>query len=164
VTLEQIREVAKISDYQRRIRELRNDEGMQIRSHNDRHDLKPGEYILVSLERDPVVARGISPQLRNEIFERNGYTCQLCGAGARDPDPFNPSRKLRLHIDHIVPKSQGGTDDKENLRVLCSACNQGRSNIQTPSEDAMNLLARIRRQSRAVQREVYEKLKAFFGD
>jgi hypothetical protein len=164
VTTRQIREVAEISDYQRRIRELRDEEGMQIRSHIDRHDLKPGEYILETLERLPAIERSISPQLRSEILERNGYTCQLCGAGPGDPDPYNPSRKVRLHIDHIIPISQGGTDDKNNLRVLCSTCNQGRANIQTPTEDARNILARIRRASRQVQHEVYDALKKTFGD
>ena len=162
VRTHKLRKVAGISEYARRIRELRDEEGMQIRSHVDRHDLKPGEYVLESLQRIPTLGRGMSPQLRNEILERNGYTCQLCGAGPGDPDPFNPSRKVRLHVDHIVPRSQGGTNDKDNLRVLCSACNQGRSNIQTPSETARNILARIRRASRTVQKEVYESLKRTF--
>lgn len=162
LTTHQLAKIAKISDYQRRIRELRNEEGMLIRTHIDRHDLKPGEYMLEALTRCPVLGRGISPQLRTEILERNGYTCQLCGSGAGDPDPFNPGRKLRLHIDHIVPHSQGGTDDRSNLRALCSACNQGRSNIETPSESAMNLLARIRRCGRSVQQEVYQALKRTF--
>jgi len=162
VNTQEIRKVAGISEYARRIRELRDQEGMQIKSHIDRGDLKPGEYILESLERLPAVSRRISPQLRNEILERNGFTCQLCGAGAGDPDPFNPGRKVRLHIDHIKPLSQGGTNDKTNLRVLCSACNQGRGNIQLASETARNLLARIRRNPRAVQREVYEALKSRF--
>lgn len=159
VTTQQLREIGGISEYARRIRELRNEEGMQINSHVDRHDLRPGEYVLESLERIPAIERSISPQLRTEILERNGYTCQLCGAGPGDPDSFDPHRKVRLHIDHLVPISQGGTDQKDNLRVLCSSCNQGRSNIQTPSEDAKNLLARIRRAPRAVQREVYNALK-----
>lgn len=162
VTTNQLSEVAGIRDYQRRIRELRNEEGMQIHSHVDRHGLKPGEYILESLERMPVIARGISPQLRNEILERNGFTCQLCGAGPLDIDPYDPKRKARLQVDHLVPISQGGTDDRENLRVLCSTCNQARSNIQMPNETALNLLARIRRTSRAVQREVYEALNRSF--
>jgi hypothetical protein len=156
--------MAGISEYARRIRELRDEEGMQIKSHIDRHDLKPGEYVLESLERIPVIGRTISPQTRNEVLERNGYTCQLCGAGPGDPDPFNPNRKIRLHIDHIIPKSQGGTDDKENLRVLCSACNQARANIQTPSESALNIVARIRKAGRGVQQEVYELLKRSFGE
>ena len=162
VTTHQIREVAGISEYARRIRELRNEEGMQILSFKDRADLKPEEYILISKKRLPAIARGMSPQLRNEILERNGFTCQRCGATANDPDPFNPDRKLRLHIDHIVPISQGGDDSRENLRVLCSACNAGRGNLQTPTESARNLLARIRRAPRAVQKEIYEILKRNF--
>ena len=162
LTTQQIREVASISEYGRRIRELRDQEGMQIKSHVDRGDLKPGEYILETLERKPTLGRGISPPLRNEILERNGFTCQQCGAGPGDQDPFNTSRKVRLHIDHIKPLSQGGTNDKDNLRVVCSACNQGRSNIQTPSESVLNILARIRRLPKASQQEVYEKLRKKF--
>ena len=162
VNTRQIRKVAKISEYARRIRELRDLEGMQIKSHIDRHDLKPGEYVLENLERTPVISSGISIQMRNEILERNGYTCQLCGNGPGDPDPFNAGRKIRLHIDHVIPKSQGGTDKKDNLRVLCSICNQSRSNIQSPTETARNILARIRRTPRAVQREIHEILKRSF--
>ncbi len=163
VTTQEIGDVAGISDYARRIRELRDEEGMQIRSHVDRHDLKPGEYILVGLERSPSIERGISPQLRSDILERNGFTCQLCGAAAGDTDPFNPARKVRLHIDHIIPISQGGTNDRNNLRTLCSACNQGRGNIRTASEGAKNILARIRREPRNVQKEIFEALQRQFN-
>lgn len=163
VTTQQISEIADISAYARRVRELRNEEGMQILTHKDRHDLKPGEYMLENLERTPIAEGRISTGLRTEILERDGFTCQLCGAGPGDPDPFNPNRKVRLHVDHIVPASQGGTIDKDNLRVLCSTCNEGRSNIQTPSESTRNILARIRRLPRASQREVYEVLMRSFG-
>jgi len=162
VTTQKIRRVAGISEYARRIRELRDEEGYQIKSHVDRGDLKPGQYILETLELKPVVARTISPQLRNEILERNGFTCQQCGAGPGDADPFNPHRKVRLHVDHILPISQGGTDDKDNLRVLCSACNQGRSNVQPPSDTALNIIAKIRKLPKSEQKEVYEMLKRKF--
>lgn len=162
LSTQRLAEVADISEYARRIRELRDEEGMQIKTHTDRAYLRPDEYILEGLERTPVLGQGISPQLRTDILERNGYTCQLCGAGAGDPDPYNRNRKVRLHVDHIVPKSQGGTDEQKNLRVLCSACNQGRSNIQTPSESALNILARIRKAPQAVRREIYEALRSTF--
>lgn len=162
LTTRQLRKVAGISEYGRRIRELRDEEGFQIKTHIDRADLKPGEYILETPERTPVIARTISPQLRNEILERNGFTCQLCGAGPGDTDPFNPHRKVRLHVDHIVPISQGGTDDKENLRVLCSACNQGRANVRQPSETALNIVAKVRKLSKSEQKEIYEILKRKF--
>lgn len=162
VTTQQVRKVAKISEYARRIRELRELEGMQIKSHIDDPRLKPGQYILETLDRLPALGIAISLQKRNTILERNGYTCQLCGAGAGDPDPLYPGRKVRLHIDHILPQSQGGTDDDDNLRVLCSTCNQSKSNIQTTSEPTLNLLARIRKAPRAIQKEVYLALKKTF--
>lgn len=162
VSTQELSEVARINQYARRVRELRDDEGMQIKSHLDRHDLKPGEYVLETLDRAPLVSKGIQPSLRQVILDRNGYTCQTCGAGPGDLDPFNPHRKVRLHIDHILPKSHGGTDDKNNLRVLCSTCNQAKGNIQPASESTKNLLARIRRAPRIVQEEVFERLKQKF--
>jgi len=164
VTTNQISDVAGIRDYQRRIRELRDEEGMQIRSHVDLVTLKPGEYLLETLDRMPAIERSISPQLRSEILERNGFTCQQCGSAAGDPDPYNPGRKVRLHVDHIVPISQGGTDDRDNLKALCSTCNQGKHNIQAPSETALNILARIRKLPRSNQKEIYETLKKSFAE
>lgn len=158
----QLRKVAGISEYGRRIRELRDEEGFQIKTHIDRTDLKPDEYLLETLIQKPVISRSISPQLRTEILERNGFTCRHCGAGPGDPDPFNSQRKVRLHIDHILPISQGGTDEKDNLRVLCSACNQGRSNVQAPSETSLNIIAKIRKLPESKQKEVYEILKKKF--
>ncbi len=49
LTTKRIRKVAAISEYARRIRELRDEEGYQIKSHLDRPDLKPGEYVLETL-------------------------------------------------------------------------------------------------------------------
>ena len=85
VNTAQIARVANIHDFQRRIRELRNDEGMQILSYRDRHDLKPNEYILASLERLPRFTHKIDKAQRARILERNGLTCQMCGVTAGDP-------------------------------------------------------------------------------
>lgn len=164
VTTNQISDIAGIRDYQRRIRELRDEEGMQIRSHIDLVSHKPGEYVLETLDRLPAIARSISPQLRTEILERNGFTCQQCGAAASDPDPYNSARKVRLHVDHVIPISQGGTDERDNLRALCSTCNQGKQNIQTLTENALNILARIRKTPRSTQREILDALKRSFGE
>jgi len=48
------------SEWGRRVRELRDEQGYDILSHKDRTDLKPGEYILVSTKRRPAFKRGIS--------------------------------------------------------------------------------------------------------
>src|SRR6267154_470138 len=54
VTTQQISSEAGIIAHARRVRELRDDEGMQIRTHKDREGLKPGQYLLESLESKPV--------------------------------------------------------------------------------------------------------------
>jgi hypothetical protein len=47
---DELREVAGVSEWARRIRELRGEEGYRILTHADRADLKPGQYLLL----DPV--------------------------------------------------------------------------------------------------------------
>lgn len=164
VTSDQIRAEAGISEWARRVRELRDEEGMQILSHNDRDDLKPGEYTLFTLEPRPVIARAIGDKLRKQILERNGYTCQVCGAAASEESLCEPGKRCRLQIDHIVPISQGGTDDEHNLRAVCVWYNKDKSNLKVPtSRDAISALALIRRQPRNVQLEVYQFLAKKFS-
>lgn len=59
------------------------------------------------------------------MFDRNGLTCQMCGAVTGESHPYDPTRKTRLHIGHIIDKSVGWTDDPANLRAICSVCNEG---------------------------------------
>ena len=53
----------------------------------------------------------IPDALRWEIWERDNFTCQHCGA------------RSYLCIDHIVPESKGGSLDPANLQTLCRRCN-----------------------------------------
>lgn len=140
-----LREVAGTSEWARRVRELRNEEGMNIVTHNDRSDLKIGEYLLVDVKPLPSFGRTISKETRAYILDRNGFTCQMCGAAAGEPHPYDQNRKTRLHIGHIVDKSMGGTDDYSNLRAICSVCNEGASNLTLGRPQAIKLLAQVRR-------------------
>src|SRR5438128_11464476 len=67
VTTEQIRAVARINDYARRIRELRREEGMQIDSHRDDPSLKPGHYRLTTL--DPAEERVEKPKRHQDLLQ-----------------------------------------------------------------------------------------------
>lgn len=143
---DELREVAGgITEWARRVRELRNEEGYQILTHNDRSDLRPGEYLLEDPKPIPAFAREISKEVRAIVLDRNGFTCQMCGAVAGETHPYDPSRKTRLHIGHIIDKSKGGTDDPANLRALCSVCNEGAQNITLMRPDRKQLLVQIRR-------------------
>lgn len=145
VDSETLRNVAGVSEWARRVRELRNEEGLNIVTHNDRSDLKPGQYLLVDLKPLPAFERNISKETRSYVLDRNGFTCQMCGAAAGEPHPNDSNRKTRLHIGHIIDKSMGGTDDASNLRAICSVCNEGASNLTLNRPDAIKLLAQVRR-------------------
>jgi Restriction endonuclease len=157
-----LREVAGISEWARRVRELRNEEGYQILTHHDRSALKPGQYILENPKPQPAFAREISKEVRAYVLDRNGFTCQMCGAVAGEPHPYDPSRKTRLHIGHIIDKSMGGADDPANLRALCSVCNEGAQNLTLDRPSAEKLLIQIRRATGSDQLRVLEWLEKKF--
>lgn len=60
----------------------------------------------------------IGKRLRFSIFTRDGFTCRYCG---------KQSDSVTLHVDHIIPVCQGGTNDEENLITACIECNQGKA-------------------------------------
>ncbi len=65
---------------------------------------------------------------RKNIIRRDNNKCQYCGAKAHS-----------LTIDHVIPKSRGGTESWENLVAACLKCNNRKGN-QTPEEARMPLL------------------------
>lgn len=162
---DELRGVAgNISEWARRVRELRTEEGYLILTHNDRADLKPGEYLLESAKPQPAFSRAISKETRAFVLERNGFTCQMCGAVAGEPHPYDPGRKTRLHIGHVIDKSLGGSDDPSNLKAVCSVCNEGAANISPQRPDLMKLLVQVRRATAADQREVLRWLRSKFQE
>jgi hypothetical protein len=64
----------------------------------------------------PAVRAPISRALRNQIYARDRYTCQKCGAKKGDLG-------VQLVIDHKKPVKRGGTNHPSNLQTLCSLCN-----------------------------------------
>lgn len=155
----ELQEVAGgISEWARRVRELRTEEGYLILTHNDRSDLKPGQYLLEVAKPQPAFERAISKETRAFVLDRNGFTCQMCGAVAGEPHPYDPTRKTRLHIGHILDKSKGGTDEPSNLRALCSVCNEGAQNMTLIRPDLKQLLIQLRRASSPDQLEALKWL------
>lgn len=159
----ELREVSGgTSEWARRVRELRTEEGYQILTHHDRANLKPGDYLLESAKPQPAFARAISKETRAFVLDRNGFTCQMCGAVAGEPHPYDPNRKTRLHIGHIIDKSLGGNDEASNLKAICSVCNEGAANITLQRPDLAKLLVQVRRATATDQRAVLTWLRSKF--
>ena len=150
------------TEWARRVRELRTEEGYQILTHNDRSDLKPGQYFLETPKPQPAFERAISKETRAYVLDRNGFTCQMCGAVAGEPHPYDKTRKTRLHLGHVIDKSMGGTDDPFNLRAICSVCNEGASNVTLTRPDLKKLLIQVRRATSQDQLELLQWLISKF--
>ena len=66
---------------------------------------------------------------RRNIFKRDHYTCQYCGAQPGSEE---------LTLDHVVPRSQGGVSSWENCVLACMACNKRKAD-RTPEQARMRL-------------------------
>lgn len=62
-------------------------------------------------------SRSISKSLRFAVLRRDDFSCTYCGR--RPPE-------VKLHIDHVIPWSKGGTTEMINLRAACEDCNLGK--------------------------------------
>lgn len=63
---------------------------------------------------------------RFAVLERDRFRCRYCGDGPEG---------VRLHVDHVHPRSKGGSDDIDNLVTACESCNMGkldREGVQVP--------------------------------
>jgi 5-methylcytosine-specific restriction endonuclease McrA len=165
ITSIEIRDAAgtEVSEWARRVRELREDEGWEILTHNDKAGLKPGQYLLKTAPKNSTIkfSRNISARLRAEVLDRNGFTCQMCGLTPGEIDP-ETGRKVRLHIGHIKDKNLGGKDELSNLRTLCSTCNQGAKNITAEKPTRIWLLSQVRRAGQDEQTAVLNWLREKF--
>jgi 5-methylcytosine-specific restriction endonuclease McrA len=69
---------------------------------------------------------------RKNLFARDDHTCQYCG----QQTPLG-----QLSMDHVIPRSHGGTTSWDNIVCCCLRCN-GRKGGRTPKEARMKLLRR----------------------
>lgn len=81
---------------------------------------------------------GVPGTLRRKVFYEGNFTCDICNIkGYEEKFPrggygyYTLIHGLYLSIDHIIPKSKGGSHKRENLRILCTKCNskKGTKNV-----------------------------------
>jgi len=86
----------------------------------------PEVVTLTGYDRLPQAAVTFS---RRNIFKRDRFTCQYCGAQPGSEE---------LTLDHVVPRSQGGESRWDNCVLACLTCNKRKAN-RTPEQARMRL-------------------------
>jgi 5-methylcytosine-specific restriction endonuclease McrA len=86
----------------------------------------PEVITLTTYDRLPAGAVSFS---RRNLFKRDHYTCQYCGAQPGSEE---------LTIDHVIPRSQGGASTWENCVLACLLCNKKKAD-RTPHQAHMRL-------------------------
>ena len=72
--------------------------------------------------------RGESSIIKKRIWARDNYICQYCGLDMKEDFELRKTGKLkryklRITIDHKLPKSKGGDWSDNNLLTACKKCN-----------------------------------------
>jgi 5-methylcytosine-specific restriction endonuclease McrA len=82
-------------------------------------------------------------EIREYLLEKWGRTCAYCSAGL-------PSGQVPLQIDHLQPRSKGGSDRVSNLTLACHPCNQRKGNLSVAEflADKPEVLKRILAQAK----------------
>ena len=93
-------------------------------------------------DREVARRRRIRVSDKNEVFERDNYTCQICGISRDYLDSlcYGLGDYLLLEADHIQSVAQGGTGrDVDNLQCLCWRCNRKKGGLRT-NEEVLDLI------------------------
>ena len=82
-------------------------------------------------------SKWIRPEKRLAIYIRDSFACAYCGTDLRN------SRPAEVTLDHLTPRSLGGTNDATNLVTACRTCNSSRGNRSLESFAPGGSLVRI---------------------
>jgi len=123
ITGEELKYLAKDrSEWARRVRELRTEEGWPIFTKvSGMPDLSVGIYVLEMDRQAEVHDRRIPDPVRVKVLERDEYTCKICNWNIAGRDPSDRLRNL-IELHHIEHHVDGGKNVVENLICLCNIC------------------------------------------
>lgn len=74
--------------------------------------------------------KSLSKKTRFEVFKRDKFMCQYCGAASPD---------VVLHVDHIKPVKSGGDNTMLNLVTACAGCNSGKGWHELSDDSAVKV-------------------------
>ncbi|WCM21394.1 HNH endonuclease [Paraburkholderia bryophila] len=87
------------------------------------------------LYHETITERVLEKLVRQKFFQRRReYQAQFDAVFARDKEAcVYCGKRKHLTLDHVMPKSRGGSDDFENLALACRSCNSSKG-ARTPEE------------------------------
>ena len=133
VTGEELKYLAKDrSEWARRIRELRTEDGWPIFTRvSGLPDLPVGVYVLEADRQAEVHDRKIPDPVRVAVLKRDDYSCRKCGWNHATREEADRLRNL-IELHHITHHADGGENVLENLIALCNVCHDDvhRGNVQ----------------------------------
>jgi 5-methylcytosine-specific restriction endonuclease McrA len=106
----------------------------------------PSVIRLLEYRRIPYQTRALS---RKNILLRDRNTCQYCGIALAPGE---------LTLDHVIPRSRGGTSTWENLVACCHECNRRKGNRMLNEIDDMKLMREPRPFSLHTSRQIMRAL------
>jgi hypothetical protein len=120
---EELKYVARnASEWARRVRELRTEDGWKIVTKTTgRPDFPIGFYMLIDSFQLPKHDRSISDKVRSDVLRRDEYSCQECGWKQSDWHHADP-RHIDLH--HMTQHKDKGENTVDNLITLCNKCHK----------------------------------------
>lgn len=134
VTGEELSYLAKgRTEWARRVRELRTEEGWPIVTKNTgRGDLPIGVYVLEEDRQAYEHDRKIPDEIRVAVLTRDHFSCVECGWNRAMLSREDPRHMLELH--HKKHHKDGGENTAENLETLCNVCHdkKHRKGADTP--------------------------------
>ena len=142
---EELREVGQISDWARTLRQLNQD---GILKYNYNPSSRMYTFTSISSYSTETKRTTLSSKQKYKIRLRDGHRCQSCGNGVKDG--------TKLHVDHKIPLELGGTNNDDNLWVLCAECNQGKKDFFKDDFDAEVMKEVLK------QKSGYQRLRILF--
>jgi len=83
---------------------------------NIRKEIEKRTPLILNLLKEKPRSRSVPAKVRYEVFRRDDGKCVLCGSN------------IDIEFDHIIPFSLGGSNNADNIRVLCQDCNRSKGN------------------------------------
>ena len=111
VSLNDLEIVAQQREFTRRIREIIQENGLDITV-----DSKFGYRLNSFLLYNSKIRKPFSEKQRIEIFDRSNWRCDVCGVG-------DTNGLQNLQADHKIPVDRNGTNNTDNGQTLCQHCN-----------------------------------------